>query len=401
VPGSNSEYRQGRRFILCDLICDQNLLNTPLVVADAGALDAFAGSRWTKLPADKVRVHGFEPDVAECERLNSTAAKSGLDFRFHPVALARQSGPVEFYRYVEPAANSFYPPNERLIRRWCYGRASTFESQFKVLDRGSFDAVSLADWASANSVTDVDFIKLNVQGAELDILEGIDPAMLRGAIGLLVEQTFNETYVGAPLFGEVYEFLRKAGFCMFNIVGMNRVARTRSPIHITEDLIFVVDGTWPLHQMLEGHFFYVRDPIAESDSWDETVAMSLDKCVKLACLAEMFGQIEYAFEILDWIARSPKAGDFGVRCSEIIAQGARLYRRVSEPNGGAKADPTPAPIEPRPQPPSDYLELLNLYEVAAAENNELRADLRRIRDSRSWQLTQPVRALLSWMKKFG
>ena len=55
VNASSADYRSGRRFILCDLICSGNLLATPLAIIDAGALDAFTGSRWTKLPADKVR----------------------------------------------------------------------------------------------------------------------------------------------------------------------------------------------------------------------------------------------------------------------------------------------------------------------------------------------------------
>jgi FkbM family methyltransferase len=412
---STADYRQGRRFILCDLICGNDLVAAPLAIVDAGALDAFVGSRWIKLPADKVRVHGFEPDAAECQRLNAAAATAGVNFQFHPIALARKTGPADFYRFAEPAANSFYAANDRLIRRWCYTRSLTLSSQFKVLERATLQAVSLADWARVNSVVDVDFIKLNVQGSELDILSGAGH-VLESSLGLLVEQTFNGTYKGAPLFGEVYDFLNNAGFCMFDVAGINRVARTRSPIHLTEDKIFVVDGLWPHHQFLEGHFLYLRDPIGESDYWDEQSSWSLEKCVKLACLAETFGQVEYAFEILDWIASSPRAGGVAARCRELIEQAAEIYRQVSHEDKsavgssvGAHSGPLP-PMISLPRTAEQHLssatlarlveigQLQGRYDAVLAENVYLRGVLEQMRSSRSWKLTRPLRDFVDWAR---
>ena len=315
----------------------------PIVIIDAGALDAFAGSRWTKLPAGSVQCHGFEPDEGECDRLNQAARAASLDFRFYPVALAGRSGPIEFYRYAEPAANSFYGPNSRLIGRWCYTRSMTLAAQFEVKEKLQLDAIRLDDWARSQAIAEIDFIKLNVQGAELDILGGAQE-LLKNTAGLLIEQTFNQTYVGAPLFGEVYKFVNDAGFCMFDVVGINRVARTRSPIHITEDRIFVVDGHWPHHQFLEGHFFYLRDPISLSDVWADGQSPSIERCLKIACLAEVFGQIEYAFEILDWIAASPQAGKHAAICRGILESGAASYRSISAARLRAMP-PSPTPAE--------------------------------------------------------
>src|SRR5262245_21337855 len=109
------DYRQGRRFVLCDLIHDQGLLTSPIVVLDVGARDACADTRWRALPPGMVRLNGFEPDARECDSLNERAEGAGLDFRFHPIALAEHTGPMEFYRYAEPAANSCYPANRPLL----------------------------------------------------------------------------------------------------------------------------------------------------------------------------------------------------------------------------------------------------------------------------------------------
>jgi hypothetical protein len=154
-------------------------------------------------------------------------------------------------------------------------------------------------------------------------------------------------------------------------VGMNRVARVRSPIHITEDQIFVVSGLWPHHQFFEGHFFYLRDPLRIGDVWDSRSCPPLEKCFKLACLAEIFGQIEYAFEILDWIAASPEAASVAAATRQIIDEGAQNYRQAS-------ASGTPASNETQnddAEPPATSVEEASVSAAPAPDetkNDEVR-----------------------------
>jgi FkbM family methyltransferase len=341
-----------QRCALCHLLWQKQLLRTPIVALDIGARDAFTDPRWTYLPPDMVELHGFEPDDAECETLNQRAKDKGRRFFFHPVALGRSTGQADFYQYVEPAANSFYPGNDRLLSRWCYTRELTLSSQFVLKAKVRVPVVSIADWARQNAIPDIDFCKLNVQGAELDVLMGAKNR-LNKTLGIVAEQTFNETYVGAPLFGEVYEFIRRSGFTMFDIIGMNLVARTRSAIHLTEDQIYSRRHTWPRHQFFEGHFLYLKDPILAADQWHANSAFPLEKVLKVACLAEIFGQSEFAFELLAWLSDSPEAASISRSLKEIIKDAAAHYRSI--PMGGPpppEALVPPAP--PPPPPPSDW-----------------------------------------------
>jgi FkbM family methyltransferase len=327
------DYLGRGKLTLCELIWQRQLLQAPLVVLDIGARDAFAEWRWTALPAGMIALHGFEPDEEECRRLNEHARSAGLNFAFHPAVLASRTGEAEFYEYSAPAANSLYPGNPRLLERWCYTRQLTLASQFRLHRKSVVRTSSLADWAASAGVDDVDFCKLNVQGAELDVLSG-GATLLQGAMGLILEQTFNETYLGAPLFGEVYEFVRRAGFTMFDIIGMNLVGRTRSPVHLTEDQIPTRQGTWPHHQCLEGHFLYLRDPILGADQWHAGSPFALQKMLKLACLAEISGQMEFGFELLAWLAASPAIGEMRASLEEVITLGAETYRRIAKPPAG-------------------------------------------------------------------
>jgi FkbM family methyltransferase len=394
-------YFEVRRFILCDLIWQRDLLQTPLVVLDIGARNAFADTRWTGLPREMIRLHGFEPDDNECRVLNERAKAEGYNFVFHSVALAEHTGEIAFYQFAEPAANSLYPGNERLLKRWCYSRSLTLSSQFRLEEKRVIQAESLAEWAKQAAISDIDFCKLNVQGAELDILRGAGPR-LQTMLGIVAEQTFNETYVGAPLFGEVYEFIRGAGFTMFDILSMNLVGRTESPIHITEDHIFARQGAWPHHQFFEGHFLYLRDPILAADHWDENSGLALDKALKLACLSEIFGQIEFAFEILTWLVSSPGAETISPTLRDIISIGAQTYRRVWNPS--SRPSPVATEVE---RLTAEVGELRASLSQKLTENASLHAEaaacaakmkllencVEQIHASRSWRLTAPFRSI--------
>jgi FkbM family methyltransferase len=391
------DYREGRGFILCDLIHAERLLSTPIVVLDVGARDAFGHMRWTALPPDFVRLHGFEPDLQECDVLNRKARAEGLHFHFHPIALAEHTGRVDFYRYAEQAANSFYPANRSVVERFCYSRAETLASQFELIEKRAIEAKSIADWAREAGVAEIDFCKLNIQGGELDVLRGAGP-MLGSVLGLFVEQTFSATYVGAPLFGEVYEFVRSAGFSMFDVPGINRLARTRSPIHLTEDGIFSVSATWPRHQVLEGHFLYFRDPIMAANEWSPE-SLRLEQCVKLACIAELFGQLEFAFELLSWIAGSPQAGRTGSLCGEIVNRGLEIYRAISQmkwpgPAGSLEAENKRLAAELAAQ--FRHAERL---EVGLADWSSAARRLQAERDAHASQVARLEAGLEVWMKE--
>ena len=66
------------------------------------------------------------------------------------------------------------------------------------------------------NITEVDFIKIDTQGSELDILEGSLDFLSR-TVGIEVEMEFVEVYKGQPLFDEVNSFLTRNGFNLFDI----------------------------------------------------------------------------------------------------------------------------------------------------------------------------------------
>jgi FkbM family methyltransferase len=182
-------------------------------VGARGGLDP----RWAPFRA-YIDAVGFEPDPAECERLNREAASEDPRIRFLPHALAGGEAEVTFYEANWPPASSIYPPNEDFLRRF------PFASQLLgVKEERRIDAISL-DRACGSEDVWPDYLKLDVEGAELQVLEGGEQAT-RNTLVLDLEVEFAPLRVGQPLFAEVDSYLRGRGW---SLLGLRRVHWRRS-----------------------------------------------------------------------------------------------------------------------------------------------------------------------------
>lgn len=315
------------RYILTDLAMESlTRRNQKLVVIDGGARDALTDDKWLRFRPDQLRLYGFEVDSEECNRLNEEARRLGQDFHCYPTGLWSHEGVATFYKTKEPGGSSFFKPNNRLTDRWMYFQGRPFTEILAVADVCELPVTTLASWQKKNQVPEIDFIKLNVQGAELEILKGAGTS-LDGVVGLQIEMSFGQTYVGGPLFADLDTFLRDSGFAFFDCLSPNYVGRVASPVR-TEVRQAVEYFRWPSRQLFEGHFLYLRDPIGLVGGEPNVKELSPDKALKLACFAEMWGQVEFAFEILKWLAANLRTAGNAAQASEIegmIQDGATRY----------------------------------------------------------------------------
>jgi len=152
----------------------------------------------------RAMVVGFEPLREECDRLN---ALHGPTHRYLPVAVG-DGRRRTFYRTNAPMNSSLYRPNHDLLRKF-----KELANIFDVVGADEIDTVRLDD---VPELGDIDFLKMDVQGAELDVLRGA-PRVLRDVVAVLTEVEFVPMYEGQPLFGDIDVALREAGFLLHQI----------------------------------------------------------------------------------------------------------------------------------------------------------------------------------------
>jgi FkbM family methyltransferase len=180
-------------------------LRRPIVVIDIGCRWGFA-DRFLHHISD-LQLYGFDPDKSECERLD--AKYSHENIHLIPHALAEKSGKYDFYETLEPACSSIFRPHKHLTDNYPSLKCAEMVKESVV------DAVSLDDWATGASVEYADYLKLDTQGSELDILRGA--IMLLETVRLIeLEVQFNPMYDGAASYSDIDQFLRERGFVLWN-----------------------------------------------------------------------------------------------------------------------------------------------------------------------------------------
>lgn len=62
-----------------------------------------------------------------------------------------------------------------------------------------------------------DFIKVDAEGADLEILKGAEPYLRESCLGVFVEVSFTERHKGAPFFGDTDAYLRSLDFMLMDL----------------------------------------------------------------------------------------------------------------------------------------------------------------------------------------
>lgn len=266
------------------LVASRVFEQKPLVIADVGARGGFE-QHWS-LYGDQVKLIGFEADAEECERLNQQASGSGN--RYFPVALHQNRGKKPFSVTAYPPSSGFYPPDMELVQRF------PDKVNLAVIKTLEMDTVDFDTFASENTIDYVDFIKLDTESSELDILKGATSALGKSVIGLSIEIWFQQWHEEQPVFSDVDSFLRSLGFRLFDLA-IYRMSREALPV-VTSSL---VPGPTERGQIVSGEVLYLRDGVNEIESssslengWDDM------KILKLASIMELFCLPDCAIELI-------------------------------------------------------------------------------------------------------
>lgn len=88
-----------------------------------------------------------------------------------------------------------------------------------------------------------DLLKVDVQGAEIDVLRG-GMRTLAGAVAIVIELSLLEYNKGAPLIGEVMRWLAEQGFALFDVFPVSRIP-TGALLQVDGIFLRRESGLWP------------------------------------------------------------------------------------------------------------------------------------------------------------
>ena len=179
----------------------------PLTLVDIGARGGLQPN-W-KRARPHLRVIGFEPDPDEYARLaRNTDPRKALY-----INTALHLGPAELTLNLgrNGGTSSLLEPNWEFLNRF------PDPHRYEVVRRIPVRVDALDRVLPAHDVRDVDFIKIDAQGAELAILGGGRATLAERAFGIELEILFGALYVEQPGFGQLDELLAAAGFQLMDL----------------------------------------------------------------------------------------------------------------------------------------------------------------------------------------
>ncbi len=124
---------------------------------------------------------GFDPGLDNSEKMN----KDGTSHVYYPVALGNKPETKTFYHTQNPNCSSVFPPNEAFVDQFV-----DLGPFFKTVQTSAIEVVTLDDFLPAQGIDQVDFIELDVQGAELEILQGAKDFLSSTVFGLKSRSNF-------------------------------------------------------------------------------------------------------------------------------------------------------------------------------------------------------------------
>lgn len=255
----------------------QFLQRNPFLIIDAGARGRLI-EPWCTIDRQYVKVIGFEPDQDEVNKLN----KNNLNRKYYPYALWKNNGEIEINIAKNEFTSSIYRPNSNIIKK--------FEDKhwkFRLTQRRMMVTCTTLDFLLKKEKIDPDFLKIDTQGAEYEILQGSNDALTKNIICVLVETWTIEVHKGQKLSGEIMTYMNTHGFDLFDI-NIAAAWNRKSILNLNRRGKRQIIGLDLL--------FFKRE--------NTKTIQNIDKMIKLAIIADMYGFPDFALDLLDEVKKS-------------------------------------------------------------------------------------------------
>jgi FkbM family methyltransferase len=227
------------------------------------------------------------------------------NFHVFPYCLGEYNRPGKIFITKNAYASSNLEPSQAYAKHYCELHLDG-EVEGVMLQNAVYDVV----YGNDNSVVDVrdvnictldyimkatavpqglvpDFLSLDTQGSELNILKGGEQTFHNHCVALATEVEFHPMYKGQPLFSDIFDFALRHGFHFVGFTYLQEISPHRLPL-----------GARAKGVVAFGDALFFRDiesVRAVAKSQNELYLMLL----KLAFIALNFGYLEFALQAVE------------------------------------------------------------------------------------------------------
>ena len=289
---------QGSLFLrrIADVLVEEKF--TLIDVGCSGGID----SQW-RIYGDKLRAVGFDPNIEECARLEAQETNPGVKYVAAFVGL-RPDHPFAHQKIGKPhwgnnpwtrlSVSRSLQIRQKEIENLSWEAKTRINARNQTQLTDSNQTVYLADFLLKNDINDIDFIKLDVDGPDFEILHSLEDVLAAAqviAVGMEVN-FFGSVAETDHTFHNTDRFLRNKGFGLFQLT-----VRRYSVAALPSRYLLAEPCQSEFGRPFQGDALYVRD-VCDPAHAEFAATLSSEKLLKAAAIFGAFQLPDCAAEIL-------------------------------------------------------------------------------------------------------
>ncbi|MCS6812186.1 MAG: FkbM family methyltransferase [Cyanobacteria bacterium] len=151
-----------------------------------------------------------------------------------PICLAEADGPKTLYISLNPGCTSLLSPGTAWDSHYInlFGIDMDFPHGSRIIEERPINARSLDSFLADDDCAcpPPDFLSLDTQGSEYEILQGALKTLKHHVCGLVIEVEFVELYQGQKRFQDICDFLHELGFSFVRFLSIGELSGPKAPL---------------------------------------------------------------------------------------------------------------------------------------------------------------------------
>ena len=182
----------------------------------------------------------FEPDPVEAKRLAAKYSHRSDEVKVIDLAVAEKNGNLTIYFFKNRAMSSAVIRNP--VSSLFKGKRA---SEVEIVESIEVEAVSIDSFCKINDLS-LDFLKLDTEGNEFQILQGAKKQLKENILGVRCEVAFDYIFEGMPLFSTIHDFMLSEDYYLLNLDYEGRGDYQSNSVNIKEryGILTHSDAVW-------------------------------------------------------------------------------------------------------------------------------------------------------------
>lgn len=254
-------------------------------------------SEWVAF-AKAINCIGFELDEKECKLLNELIHDSGRQGVVYPYAVGGKKSDSETLYITQFPYSSGLRMSDRIFLDRMH---SIMSENNKVMQTKTVNTVCLNKALPPEVAAKVNFLKIDTEGFESEILDGADALLKSPQLFGIKSEVWFGPIKKPELFAEIDVLLRANGFHLFDITVSRYPRKTFDRGYLTFDKDGKPAGldSHLYGQVMTGDALYLKDPVFEYKNGGGAFVWNDENVLIMSCIFYAYNLFDCAVELLE------------------------------------------------------------------------------------------------------